>query len=362
MRKTILILAVAACLLNPRPARAAKIADITRMGGQRTNVLTGIGLVVGLKGTGDGGDFLPAMKPLAAMLTRFANPTNVIDLGKAQNVAIVSVTAIVPATGSRDGDHLDVHVMSVGGATSLAGGRLFICPMTGPLPRGDKQEPGIYALSEGPLVIEDPATPTVAIIKQGCVMEADLPARAVDNGRFTLIIEDPSASWTTAYAIAKTVNEAAGDDQELLAVAIDPKNVLVTIPAAERDRPDSFISRVQRLPVPLLPQEARVSINDKTGTLVITGDVEIGPIVISHRGLSISTTAPQPRPTPQRPVTTVKDFVAMDTTEQGGGKLQDLAAAFDQLKVPAPDRIAIVKEIHRSGKLYAKLILNGVEQ
>ena len=93
---------------------------------------------------------------------------------------------------------------------------------------------------------------------------------------------------------------------ETLAIAVDPKNVVVTIPPIERERPDSFISRVQRLPVPLLPTEARVQINERTGTMIITGDVEISPVVISHKGLTISTIRPEPIPTPRTPVVTAK--------------------------------------------------------
>src|SRR5436309_15548315 len=91
-------------------AHAVKIADITRLGGQRTNVLTGLGLVYGLKGTGDGGDFLPAIKPLASMLGKFADPATVQELSKASNVALVSVTATVPPNGVRNGDKLDVYI------------------------------------------------------------------------------------------------------------------------------------------------------------------------------------------------------------------------------------------------------------
>jgi len=93
--------------------------------------------------------------------------------------------------------------------------------------------------------------------------------------------------------------------------------------------------------------------------MIVTGDVEISPVVISHKGLTISTIDPAPRPTARAPVTTTKGVVALDTTQQGGGKLQDLAVAFDQLKVPPEDRIAIVKELYRLGKLHAKLIVNG---
>src|SRR3954453_12560516 len=134
-------LILAATLLLGRTASAVKVADITRLGGQRTNVLTGLGLVVGLKGTGDGGAYLPAIKPLAGMLSKFADPTTVKELNNADNVALVLLSAKVPANGVRDGDPLDVYVMSQGAAKSLKGGRLFVTPMTGPIP-----DSGIFAM------------------------------------------------------------------------------------------------------------------------------------------------------------------------------------------------------------------------
>jgi flagellar P-ring protein precursor FlgI len=338
-------------LLPVTAAHAVKVADITRISGQRTNVLTGLGLVYGLRGTGDGGDFLPAIKPLAEMLAKFSNAATVRELSNVSNVALVSLTATVPSNGVREGDRIDVYVTSLGAASSLKGGRLFVTPMTGPIPGS-----GIFALAEGAVVIEDPSTPTVGVVSGGCVMEADLPAKYIENGQFTLVIEDPSASWTMASTIAKIINDAEGVSGETLAIAVDPKNVAVTIPPIERERPDSFISRVQRLPVPLLPTEARVQINERQGMIVITGDVEISPVVISHKGLTIQTITPAPQPTPRTPIVSRQSTVAIDTTNAGGGKLQDLVAALEALKVPAADRIAIVKELYKTGKLHAKLI------
>jgi flagellar P-ring protein precursor FlgI len=355
------VTAIIALLVTTSSAHAVRVCDITRLGGQRTNVLTGYGLVFGLKGTGDGGDYLPAMKPLAAMLTRFANPTQVIDLKNATNVAIVSLIATVPSNGVRNGDRIDVRVMSTGAASSLKGGYLFVCPMREPMPMPNGGAHLPLALSDGPVVIEDPTTPTIGVIKGGCVMEEDLPAHAIESDKFTLIIEEPSASWAVASTIAKMINDAEGDGDPL-AAAIDAKNIIVTIPPAERARPDSFVARVQRLQLPQLQTEARVVINEKTGSIILTGDVEISPVVISHKGLTISTIEPKPVATPRTPVLGQKDVVALDTTQQGGAKLQDLALAFDQLKVPPDDRIAIVKELHRTGKLHAKLIVNGVER
>lgn len=340
------------CLLLATPAPGVpKIADITRISGQRSNVLTGMGLVYGLNGTGDGGDFAAAINPLREMLAKFSNPVTIEELSDVQNVAVVGLTATVPSNGVRDGDRLDVYLTSFGAASSLKGGRLFVTPMTGPLAGS-----GIFALAEGPLIIEDPSTPTVGVVKGGAVMEADLPAKYIENGQFTLVLEDPAASWTTASTIAKIINDAETVTGETLAVAIDPKNVIVTIPPIELQRPDSFISRVQRLPLPLLPTEARVQINERTGTMIITGDVEISPVVISHKGLTITTVNPQPVPTPRAPVVNSYDMVPLDTTNQGGAKLQDLVNALEQLKVPAEDRITIVKELYKTGKLHAKLI------
>jgi len=350
MRNWLIILA---CLLLAPSAMAVKIADITRLSGQRSNVLTGLGLVYGLKGTGDGGDFSPAIKPLAAMLSKYGDPATVRELGNAQNVALVSITASLPPDGVRDGEKVDCYVTSLGAAASLKGGRLFVTPMQGPIPGS-----GIFALCQGPIELEDATTPTVGIVKSGCVMEADFLTTYIDKtGHFTLILEAPAASWTTASTIAKIINDAEGSQGETLAVAVDPKNVIVTIPTIERARPDSFISRVQRLPVPILATEARVQINAREGSIIMTGDVEISPVVISYKGLTISTVTPEPVPTPQRPILGEKTAVAIDTTGTGGAKLNDLVAIFDQLKVPADDRIKIIQELYKTGKLHAKLIV-----
>lgn len=357
MRKVLPFLAVLACVGFAAPALAVKVADITRLDGQRTNILTGVGLVYGLKGTGDGGDFSAAINPLRTMLAKFADPVTTKELGNAANVAVVAITATVPADGARNGDHLDVKVTSIGAAPSLHGGRLFVTPMFGPL--GPSHGP-LLAMAEGPIDLEDPTTPTVGLVKAaagGAVMEDDLPARAIDSaGRFTLILDEPSASWTMASTIAKAINEAEGTNGETLAVAIDAKNIIVTIPPNEREHPDSFVSRVQQLPVTLLPSEARVQINEKSETIVMTGDVEISPVVISHNGLTISTITPPPVASARAPLVQTKDVVAVGTTPPQGGNLQDLVAALELLKVPTADRIDIIKELYKTGKLHAKLI------
>jgi flagellar P-ring protein precursor FlgI len=351
-------LLVVLCLICAPCAMAVKIADITHISGQRTNVLTGMGLVYGLNGTGDGGDFLPAIKPLVAMLSKFDNATAVKELGNAKNVALVSITATIPADGARAGEPVDCYVTSIGAAGSLKGGRLFIVPMLGPTAQLDQETNAPFAMASGAVDLEDPSTPTTGVIKGGCVMESDWLNKNVDkSGRFMLIVEAPSASWTTASTIAKIINESEGEKGETLAVAVDAKTVIVTIPVFDRARPDGFISRIQRMDLPMLSSEARVQVNTRKGSIVMTGDVEISPVVISIKGLTISTVTPPPVGTSVRPILGEKNAVAMDTTGTGGAKLNDLLAVFDQLKVPAEDRISILEELHKTGKLHAKLVM-----
>lgn len=352
MRNGFPILILTAMMLVAAPvARAEKIGDIVRLHGERTNQLIGMGLVVGLPGTGDGGDFLPAIKPLAAMLSKLNNNTDVRELTNASNVALVSLSVTVPAEGARDGEELDAYVTSVGAARSLRGGRLVFTPLQGPVPGG-----GIYAAAQGPVTVEDANVLTHGMIKGGAVMEADFLPEVMQNGRINLVLLKPFASWTTASTIATLINDAEGSG-ETMAVAVDAKNIVVTIPANERAQHNNFIDRVLRLPVPSVPNEARVQINEKTGTIIITGDVEILPVVISHKGLTITTVMPPPTPTARTPVMTERQMIPIDSTAQGGAKLQELVDALDLIKVSAEDRITIVKELHKTGKLRAKLVV-----
>jgi flagellar P-ring protein FlgI len=195
-----------------------KVADITRIGGQRTNILTGLGLVYGLKGTGDGGDFTAAINPLREMLAKFCRSGAGQGTRQRRQCGAGRLTATVPANGVRDGDHLDVHVTSLGAATSLKGGRLFVTPMQGPTPDGK-----LLALAEGPVDLEDPSTPTVGVVRAaagGAVMEeTSPPAASTTNGRFVLIIDEPSASWTMASTIAQIINDSESDSGETLATS-----------------------------------------------------------------------------------------------------------------------------------------------
>ncbi len=350
---TLAILAVAG--LGVRSAHAVRIGDITHLQGQRINHLAGMGLVIGLSGTGDGGKYLPAIRPLAAMLTRFANPVISLDeLKSGKNVALVMVEATLPEYGVREGDRVDVRVSSIGAAKSLQGGRLLITPLQGP----HKADQRIYALAAGPLHVPDTTVPTTAVVSQGATLEADIIYHYVTDDHLTFVLDDAHASWGVAHAIAQMITEESSEPGRIssIARAMDPKNVIVAVPPAERASLASFIARIEMLDLLLPRTEARVKINRRTGTIIISGDVEISPVAISHKGLTIST-LPAAAQQAYAGRGEQEGFVTVDPENRGGTKMADLIDALNQLKVPVEDRITIIEELYKTGKLHARLVV-----
>ncbi|MFP4143727.1 MAG: flagellar basal body P-ring protein FlgI [Phycisphaeraceae bacterium] len=354
LRLTLVLFVTTLCLAGR--AAAVQVQDIVRIKGAEGGKIVGSGLVVGLNGTGDGGDFLPAMRSLAQIIGRLVDPNVVAaELEDAENVALVTLTAQVPRTGCREGDRLDVHIASIGPAESLEGGRLFLIPMIGPTP-----DSPVFAFAEGAVTIENPDVPTTAVVEGGAEMVRDVRSRLTDEqGRITLVINDANASWQVSHNLASLINGLLSPDGPAIAKAEDEKNVVVQMPSHERQDPAAFISQI--LQTYLDPSQvgtgAKVVINERTGTIVMSGDVQISPVIISHEGLTITSIAPEPPATPADPQVEEQPFVAMDPGDRDSAKLADLLAAFNQLKIPAQDRIEILKLMHESGKLHAQLVI-----
>ena len=179
------------------------------------------------------------------MLSNFSNPTALEDLKDTRNVALVNLEVILPEHGVREGDSLDVHITAVGSAKSLMGGRLFLSPLQGPN-RADKR---IFALAGGAVQVPDPNAPTRAVVRGGATMERDVIHHYVADGSIMLVLSDVHAGWAMASMIAQIINEDMSEVGQAAqaARALDPKNVLMAIPVAERADPAAFIARVESL-------------------------------------------------------------------------------------------------------------------
>lgn len=355
-------------------ALVARVGDVTRLQGQGHNVLLGYGLVAGLDKSGDGDKFLPTMQALASMMGRFgASLQSLDDIGSAKNVAIVMVEVIIPEHGAREGDLLDVAVAAVA-AKSLEGGRLLSTPLV----YHDRNLEGLFGFAQGPVVLEGSGQ-TAGLIRNGARMEQDVFINVVTTGGelrasgftspwiepqqtyVTLVLDDAHTGWSMAAAVAHAVDKelSISADVDRVALAMDGKNIVVLLPEHQRGDPASWIRDIEQTPLLMESNEARITINRNTGTIVITGDTRLSPVVISQRGLTVTVINPLEDGTVPKAPFEQQDFVALDSQQQRQPNVRDLLEALNRLKVSFKDRVAILEEIHRAGKLHAKLLYEG---
>jgi flagellar P-ring protein precursor FlgI len=354
-------------------APTARVGDVTHLQGQGRNVLVGYGLVTGLDKTGDGGKFMPTMRAVAEMMARFGAPVeSVKDIDQSKNTAVVMLEATIPDHGAREGELLDVSVTALA-AKSLSGGRLITTPMI----YHDRTVDGLFAFASGRIVV-DPTTPTAGVIRQGARIERDVfmnviatggqlhatgittPWINVDETYLTLVIDEAHASWSMSTAIAQALDKELGlaADVNRVALALDAKNVVVLLPKHQRGDPASWIREVERTPILMEAGEARVTINRRVGTIVVTGETRISPVIISQQGMTV-TVANNSATAGGKAAPQTQDFVALDAESQRPASVTDLLDALNKLKVQFKDRVSILEEIHRAGKLHAKLIYEG---
>jgi flagellar P-ring protein FlgI len=348
VRSVAVVMLCAAAFVPASDVQAAvRLKDICRVKGQETNSLQGLGLVVGLKGTGDGGRYMPTVRSLAAVMQYMRSPAvgGAPELKEATNVALVMVTATVPAGGARQGDQLDCQVSSIGAAKSLAGGRLFLAALQGP----EIDNPRVYAFAEGLLHIDDPQAPTVARIYNGCRLEEDFFNPFIEQNRMTLVLDRNHADFEVAQEIAETINGqlSVQSGESTPAKAVNAGNVVVNVPPQYRDDPVSFVSQIMSLSVAETPTDARVVVNERAGSIVIGADVEIGAVVVSHKNIVIEAGDQLPS----------ERFVPIDTGGSQATKLRSLVSALQAVKVPNADIIEIIKGLDRNGKLHGRLII-----
>lgn len=344
-------------LLLPAGGLATTVRELTRIRGEGEYILQGMGLVIGLKGTGDSGKELAVARPLAELYKNSGNELNSPrELLKANAAALVMVTCIIPERGARADDRYDVRVSTLYSASSIAGGQLFLTALKGPFP-----DSPVYAIAEGLIDISDPNITTVGVVRRGARLFEDIVGPQIGD-TFDLVIDAPYAGWAAASQIAIAINGKADPIGNAVAVPVDERLVRITIPPAERANRAAFLADVFAAEVnpALLDLPAQVVVNQRTGAIIITGDVQVRPVAITQKDLSITTVVPAPTPTPLNPQVTRTAWTELTPGSQPAdtARLSDLIAAFKQLAIPVPEQINILQMMHKSGQLQAKLVID----
>jgi len=356
-------------------AMADRIKDLASLAAVRTNQLVGYGIVVGLQGTGDGTDVF-TVQTIRAMFNKMGvgMDGNLSDFERSaaaagridvKNVAAVMVTAELPGM-AKPGQRIDVNVGTLGKASSLRGGTLIMTSLRGvdgevyALAQGIVTTTGIDASAAGSKVAV--GVPTSARIPNGATVEriVDTPFEKTEFVMMNVREQD----FTTTTAIVAAVNKTFGADT---ARALDGVSISLRAPADASQRV-AFMSMVENLDV--IPGEApaRVVVNSRTGTVVISRNVKVTAAAVSHGTISVSIAATnevsQPNAFSQGQTAAVQNAnitVAEPNKPmilfQPGVDLRQIVDAVNQVGASPSAMIAILEALKSSGSLRADLVV-----
>ena len=370
----ITVIALALFISGLTGAFADRLKDLTSIAGVRSNQLVGYGIVVGLAGSGDGGNGL-TKQSLQSMVSQFGLVTDVANI-TAANAAAVMVTAEMPAF-VKTGQRLDVTISAIGGAKSLRGGTLLMTPLLG-------ADGETYAVAQGNLAVgglgvtgNDGSSltvniPTVGRIPGGASVErmVETPFQTLDN----IILNLHQSDFSTSIKVADAINEVFGP---AVAVALDSSSIKVRAPA-DPGQKVSFVSLLQDIEVNPARPAAKVIVNARSGTIVIGGDVRVTPAVVTHGSLTVkvkedkNVVPGQPTVTTNAAGVTVAPGAAtevadteLDVEEETarafifdtGVELSDIVDAINAVGAGASDLVEILGALREAGALRAEIII-----
>lgn len=337
-----------------------RIKDIARLQGVRNNQLTGMGLVVGLSGTGDTSK--ANIQIVLNALTKLGYNAAAADF-KTKNVAAVFITGTL-GPYQHQGDTMDVQVASLGDAKSLQGGILLQSPLMG-------ADGKVYAVAQGSLYIggnnsgtqgatRQKSITTTGSIPNGALIEREVPMQLDVNGKLRWALNNPD--FTTAARLARTINDNFAKGA---ARAIDMGLVEVVVPRERLSDPIGFIAEIESLPV--TPDGvAKVVINERTGTIVIGEKVKIAKVAVTHGNITVKVNS-QTQVSPNDTLLGTNTGASTDNqvaADEATGSLVELpegtdigtiVRALNAVGTTPQDIIAILVAIKEAGALYGVL-------
>jgi flagellar P-ring protein precursor FlgI len=308
------------------------------------------------------------------MIAQFGLVTDAANLS-AKNAAAVMVTADLPPF-MKPGQRMDVTVSTMGAAKSLRGGTLLMTPLMG-------ADGETYAVAQGNLVVgglgvsgNDGSSvivniPTVGRIPRGASVERMVDTPFLGNSEMVLNLHQ--GDFSTAVNMTEAINGVFGPD---VAVALDATSVKVRAPSAPEQKV-GFIGLLENIEVEPASPSARVIVNSRTGTIVISGDVRVTPAVVTHGSLTVrvseDTNVTQANTVVTNDQGTVITPGAATTTQDTnieieeeparafifdpGVELGDIVDAVNQVGASAADLVAILEALREAGALRAEIMV-----
>lgn len=362
------ICVIAMLALTPHTGQCERIKDIVDIQGLRSNPLTGVGLVIGLAGTGD--STLLSRQMLTNMLRDSGLVLSPSDL-TGGNIAVVWVTADL-GPFDREGSRIDVDVSAIGDAKSLQGGKLLPTPLKG-------LDGQVYAVAEGGVSIGgwtatgDKASitknhQTVGRIPDGATVEKEEIATFVEqlSGSRVISLNLRNVDFSTARQICEAINR----DFPNTAVVIDAGAIRVNVPKEiAQAQIAGFIDDITK-PDVKVDAPAVVVINERTGTIVVGENVGISAVAISQGSLVVKIKETEFVSQPIAPfsdagatVVVPDTSIAVDESDahlipiSRSVTVSELARNLNAIGATPRDLIAIFNALKKAGALQARLII-----
>lgn len=333
--------------------QVARISDLTVRQGVVPRRLVGYGLVVGLDGTGDrsfGTQNAATMtvRSVVNLLRRFNIEVPAEQL-RLRNVAAVLVTAEL-SPYLRPGGRFEVQTAAIGDATSLRGGVLWMTPLV-----SDPNQPPV-ATAQGPLVVATDGSGRMSSrqgnagrIAGGGVLEVDQPPVTL-AGAPRLALRDPDLRMATRIAAAISAAFGAGT-----AKADDPGSILLNPGAGRADSLSAWMAAIDTLPVNVV-ETARIVIDGRDGTVVVGGDIRLGPATVSHRGITVQVGGREPADTARRAATDSTGAGGL-VRAQPGTSVQTLVAGLHAAGARPAEVAAIFEALRTAGSVVAEVVV-----
>lgn len=373
-------LGLIALLLVLLPALAAaqtRVKDVATVEGARDNQLIGYGLVAGLDGEGDS-DKLFTQQTISNLARRFGIqivPTDITN----RNVAIVMVTVKVPAF-TPPGAKLNATVASLADAKSLQGGVLLQTPLIG----GDGK---VYAVAQGSVFLGgfDAGTGGAGgssvqknhlnsgVVTDGALVEAEIPTSIFSRGMLQIVLNQ--GDFTSAVRMANAINDQIAP----IAEAISPTTINVYVPP-EMQTPEKqmeFVARIEN--ASFVPDvNARIVINERTGTIVANANIQISKIAVAFGNLTVAVTNTQDVSQPNsftgnggqnggspgattevtnQSTTNVQEEKRRMVVFKKMPTVEDVAFALNSMGATPRELMSILQSIKDAGALNAELVL-----
>ncbi|MBT4443131.1 MAG: flagellar basal body P-ring protein FlgI [Oceanospirillaceae bacterium] len=356
-------------------AHADRVKDLAEVAGVRDNQLIGYGLVVGLNGTGDGKMSFTSQS-MTSMLARFGvnlsdtlsnyDGTTTRNALELKNVAAVMITANLPAF-TKPGQRIDVTVSTIGAATSLRGGSLIMSRLLG-------VDGEVYALAQGALAVSGASAggagttatvnvPTVGRVPSGATVEKMVQTPFSTSEYLALNLKN--SDFTTNRRLANAINDTFGLGT---AEALDAVSTRILAPADTTQRV-AFVSMIENLEVEPAAPPARVVVNSRTGTVVISRNVKVDAAAVTHGGITVTVKTnnevSQANALAQNGETlpVANADVAIDEATNNmflftpGIELQDIVDAVNAVGATPSALVSILQALKQSGSLRADLIV-----